>query len=50
MQEDGFWLAFSKVNPDGARLAAVFEKGLQALRSTGRYQKMLADFQQRYRE
>ncbi|OEC60126.1 MULTISPECIES: substrate-binding periplasmic protein [Pseudomonadaceae] len=48
IEEDGVRLAFSKAHPDGARLAALFEKGLQVLRANGRYQKMLADFQQRY--
>lgn len=43
---DSFWLSFSKVHPDGLRLSMVFEKGLQALKASGQYQRMLADIQQ----
>lgn len=34
---DSFWLSFSKVHPDGARLTQVFEKGLRTIKSNGQY-------------
>lgn len=43
---DSFWLSFSKAHPEGQRLSAVFEKGLQALMASGQYQRLLADFHQ----
>lgn len=48
LQTDGFWLAFSKAHPDGARIAKAFETGLQALHKSGRYASMEADFRKRY--
>ena len=44
---NGFWVAFSKARPDGARLAGVFETGLSALKTSGRYQSMDAAFRRR---
>lgn len=37
---DSFWVSFSKVHPDGARLTQVFEKGLQAIKANGQYEKI----------
>ncbi|GJN52357.1 substrate-binding periplasmic protein [Pseudomonas tohonis] len=48
LQTDGFWVAFSKAHPDGARMARLFEKGLQALHKNGRYASMTAEFRKRY--
>lgn len=44
IRKDGFWISFSKAHPDGERLCAVFEKGLQALRASGQYDRMLSEF------
>lgn len=41
---DSFWLSFSRTHPDGKRLCASFEKGLQALRHSGEYDRMMAEF------
>ncbi|MBL8444956.1 MAG: hypothetical protein JNK52_12985, partial [Zoogloeaceae bacterium] len=41
---DGFWIAFSKVHPDGERYSQTFETGLQALRASGRYAELEAAF------
>lgn len=44
---DGFWIAFTRADPKGKRMAAVFERGLQALKDSGRYQAMEAAFRTR---
>lgn len=44
---DGFWIAFSKRHADGKRMSEVFEKGLQALKTSGRYDEMLTVFRKR---
>ncbi len=44
---DGFWIAFTRAGHDGQRLAALFERGLAALRASGRYQAMEAEFRRR---
>lgn len=44
---DGFWLAFSKVHPDGQRLSGVFERGLREFKRDGRYQTMVQAFRRR---
>ena len=41
---DGFWLAFSKSHPDGARLSGVFDRGLLEFKRDGRYQTMVQAF------
>ncbi|MEQ1529858.1 MAG: transporter substrate-binding domain-containing protein [Methylococcales bacterium] len=41
---DGFWLAFSKIHPDGKRLVETFEKGLQELKHNGSYAAMETKF------
>lgn len=41
---DSFWLSFSRTHPDGKRLCDTFEKGLQALKRNGEYERMMADF------
>lgn len=41
---DGFWIAFSKAHPDGERLSATFEAGLQSLKNSGRYAELEAGF------
>lgn len=35
-----FWVAFSKKHPDGERMTAIFETGLQALIKNGRYAEL----------
>lgn len=37
------WLAFSKNHPDGERMTAIFETGLQALMKNGRYAELEAE-------
>lgn len=44
---DGFWIAFSKQHPDGARMAELFGQGLGELRQNGSYQRMLGDFRRK---
>jgi polar amino acid transport system substrate-binding protein len=44
---DAFWLNFSKIHPDGKRMAEVFEAGLQTFKASGQYNKLQADFRQR---
>ncbi|GHE22010.1 substrate-binding periplasmic protein [Halomonas urumqiensis] len=41
---DGFWLAFSRENSDGQRLAELFESGLQEFENNGGYQALLEKF------
>ncbi|MBH1987155.1 MAG: transporter substrate-binding domain-containing protein [Burkholderiales bacterium] len=42
LRVDGFWLSFSKAHADGARLAGVFEQGLQSLRRSGEHARLMA--------
>lgn len=42
-----YWVVFSKIHPDGKRMVDIFEKGLQALKNSGRYIKMQEQFMQR---
>ncbi len=42
-----YWVVFSKAHPDGKRMVEIFEKGLQALKNSGRYAKMQEQFMQR---
>ncbi|CAN5877814.1 transporter substrate-binding domain-containing protein [soil metagenome] len=44
---NGFWLAFSKKRPDAQRLADTFEKGLQDMKTTGRYQALGEELRRR---
>ncbi len=37
---DGFWVAFTRANPNGAELARTFERGLQTLHENGRYRQL----------
>lgn len=48
VRQDGFWVAFSKQHPEGQRLCAQFEQGLQVLRASGRYEQMMAQFRARW--
>lgn len=43
---DSFWVSFSRSHPDGKRMSDVFEKGLQAIKANGEYDRMLAAFRQ----
>jgi polar amino acid transport system substrate-binding protein len=43
---DGFWVAFSRQRPDGEALAARFEAGLAALKSSGRLQALQQQMRQ----
>lgn len=45
---DGFWVAFTRAKPEGARLATVFEAGLQAIRRSGEHQRMLDELQRQW--
>lgn len=47
ISKDGFWLNFSKVHPDGKRMADIFEAGLLEFKASGRYDKMMSEFKQR---
>jgi polar amino acid transport system substrate-binding protein len=44
ISQDGFWIAFSKIHPEGQPLAEQFGRGLAELRRNGSYQKMLGEF------
>lgn len=46
ISKDGFWLSFSRAHPDGKRMAEVFEKGLQAIKASGEYERMMGTFRQ----
>lgn len=43
---DSFWVSFSRAHPDGKRLSQVFERGLQAIKANGEYDRMLSAFKQ----
>jgi polar amino acid transport system substrate-binding protein len=47
ISKDGFWLNFSKVHPDGKRMAELFETALLEFKASGRYEKMQTEFKQR---
>ncbi|OYV02299.1 MAG: transporter [Burkholderiales bacterium PBB5] len=47
ISQDGFWVAFSRVLPEGERRAAQFEQGLAALRASGRLQAMQVELHRR---
>ncbi len=38
---DVFWVSFSRAHPDGKRMSEVFEKGLQAIKASGEYDRMV---------
>jgi polar amino acid transport system substrate-binding protein len=44
ISNDGFWVAFTKKNPDGPRYCALFEKGLQEIHKNGKYKAMETAF------
>jgi polar amino acid transport system substrate-binding protein len=46
---DSFWLSFSRTHPDGKRLCDTFEKGLQAIRHSGEYDRMMAEFRKEFK-
>ena len=41
---DSFWVSFSRAHPDGKRLSEEFERGLQAIKANGEYDRMLTAF------
>lgn len=41
LMSDPMHIAFSKTHPDGQRMSALFERGLQALHRTGQYNSLL---------
>lgn len=43
----GFFLNFSKADPNGKAMADLFESGLVELKKSGRYDKMYGDFRER---
>lgn len=47
ISQDGFWLAFTRADPQGEQLAARFEQGLAALRASGRLAAMQAALHKR---
>lgn len=44
---DGFWVAFTRAKPEGEPMAAAFERGLAALKGSGRYAALQAALWQR---
>jgi polar amino acid transport system substrate-binding protein len=46
ISKDGFWLSFSRAHPDGRRMAQVFENGLQSIKASGQYERMMSAFRQ----
>lgn len=44
MALDSFWISFSRVHPDGKRMSEVFEKGLQAIKANGEYERLMTSF------
>jgi len=47
ISQDGFWIAFSRARADSEANAALFDKGLKALKSSGRYELMHAELRRR---
>lgn len=45
---DGFWVGFSRAHPDGVRLVAAFERGLQVLLASGEHARMLSEFRRQW--
>lgn len=43
---DSFWVSFSRAHPDGKRMSEVFERGLQAIKANGEYDRMMQAFKQ----
>lgn len=43
----GFFVNFSKADPDGKAMADLLESGLQELKASGRYDKLYAEFRER---
>lgn len=41
---DSFWVSFSRAHPDGKRMSEVFERGLQAIKANGEYDRMMQAF------
>lgn len=41
---DSFWVSFSRAHPDGKRMSETFEKGLQAIKANGEYDRMMTAF------
>lgn len=47
ISQDGFWLAFSKVHPQGQAMSRRFDAGLQKLRDNGRLEALIAGYRTR---
>lgn len=47
VSQDGFWVAFTRAQPDGERLSQRFEQGLAVLRANGRLAEMQAALRRR---
>ncbi len=47
ISDDGFWIAFTRARPEGERMAEAFERGLAALKQSGRYEAMSAALRRR---
>lgn len=48
LSADSLYVNFSKKHKDGARYAAVFEKGMQAIHANGTYRKIESEFRKKY--
>lgn len=48
INDDGFWIVFSKTHPDGKRLMETFQSGLELFKSSGEYDKMMNEFRSHY--
>ena len=44
---DALYINFSKKHKDGARMADIFEKGMQAINADGTYKKLEAEFKKK---
>ncbi|WP_413294483.1 substrate-binding periplasmic protein [Bdellovibrio sp. HCB185ZH] len=49
VSRDNLYVNFSKKHKDGAKYAAIFEKGMQTILANGTYQKIESEFRKKYR-
>ena len=47
VEQQSFWVCFSRKHPDGKRLSEVFETGVEAIKANGTYARITTDFHRR---
>jgi ABC-type amino acid transport substrate-binding protein len=48
INDDAFWVVFSKNHTDGKRLRDTFQSGLEQFKASGEYDKMMKEFSHHY--